>query len=334
MIDIISQPADIRRRLYDQIGLKLGLHPRSVEKDLWVTAVLQAIFSLPYANAFVFKGGSSLSKVWSLIRRFSEDVDVAVDRSLFGVEGDVTKKQLKKLRKVSSLFVKEKLAKDIEERLGDLGLADYCKVEAQPDGEGNSTYPEPRKIFISYETAFVDEIHSYMDASVMLEIGARSLIEPTAIAKVKSLIAANSPVSTTLVNSDIITAVPEKTFMEKAFLLHELFATSHCDNANRKSRHLYDLECMMDKDFAMEAVNDDQLWETIRHHREIFTSVKDIDYSYDIRKNIVLIPPKKVIKNWESDYHAMQEQMVYGKSLSFPELIERMRELEERFHSR
>lgn len=113
MIDIISQPAEIRRRLYDQIGLRLGLHPRSVEKDLWVTSVLQALFSLPYANAFVFKGGSSLSKVWSLISRFSEDVDIAVDRSLFGVEGDVTKKQLKKLRKESSLFVKENLAKDI-----------------------------------------------------------------------------------------------------------------------------------------------------------------------------------------------------------------------------
>lgn len=334
MIDVISQPADIRRRLYDQIGLKLGLHPRSVEKDLWVTSVLQSLFSLPYANAMVFKGGSSLSKVWSLIRRFSEDVDIAVDRSLFGVEGDVTKKQLKKLRKESSLFVKEKLAKDIEERFEKLGLAGYCKVEAQPDGEGNSTYPEPRKIFISYETAFVDEINSYMDASVMLEIGARSLIEPTATAKVKSLIAANSSVNTTLVDSDIITAVPEKTFLEKAFLLHELFATGNCENANRKSRHLYDLECMMDKDFALDAVNDDQLWENIRHHREIFTSVKGIDYSSDIRKSIILVPPKEVVRNWESDYHAMQEQMVYGESLSFSDLISRVHELEERFHSR
>lgn len=332
MIDIISQPAEIRRRLYDQIGLGLGLHPRSVEKDLWVTSVLQALFSLPYANAFVFKGGSSLSKVWSLISRFSEDVDIAVDRSLFGIEGDVTKKQLKKLRKDSSLFVKERLAKDVKNKLGELGLADYCKVEPQPDGEGNSTYPEPRKIFISYGTAFIDDIHSYMDASVMLEIGARSLIEPTATAKVQSLISANSPVNTTLIDSDIITAAPEKTFLEKAFLLHELFATGHCDNANRKSRHLYDLECMMDKDFAKEAINDDELWENIRHHREIFTSVKDIDYSADIRKEIVLVPPTDVIGNWESDYRDMQEQMVYGDSLSFSELIERMRELEGRFH--
>lgn len=112
----------------------------------------------------------------------------------------------------------------------------------------------PRKIFISYDSAFVDDIHSYMDTSVMLEIGARSLIEPTATAKVQSLISANSPVNSTLIDSDIITAAPEKTFLEKAFLLHELFATGHCDNANRKSRHLYDLECMMDKDFAKDCI--------------------------------------------------------------------------------
>lgn len=334
MIEVISQPAEIRRRLYDQIGLKLGLHPLSVEKDLWVTAVLQALFSLPYANAFVFKGGSSLSKVWSLIHRFSEDVDIAVDRTLFGIEGDVTKKQLKKLRKESSLFVKEKLSRDIESCLSDFGLSGYCKVSAQPDGEGNDTYPEPRKIFISYDSAFLDGIHSYMDSSVMLEIGARSLIEPTAVSKVKSLISANTPVNTTLIDSDIITAVPEKTFLEKAFLLHELFATGRCENANRKSRHLYDLECMMDKDFARAAISNDDLWENIRHHREIFTSVKDIDYSEDIRKNLVLVPPTSVIANWESDYHAMQEQMVYGDSLSFENLINRMRELSERFHSR
>ena len=63
------------------------------------------VFSLPYADKFVLKGGSSLSKTWKLIYRFSEDIDLAIDRSMFGLEGDLTKKQLKKLRKESSLFV-------------------------------------------------------------------------------------------------------------------------------------------------------------------------------------------------------------------------------------
>ena len=269
MKNIVSQSPEIRRRLYSQIGNKLGLHPLSVEKDLWVTTVLQVLFTLPYADAMVFKGGSSLSKVWNLIKRFSEDVDIAVDRKLFGIEGDVTKKQMKKLRKQSSLFVKEKLAPDLESRLEEAGIGEFCTVLPQPDGVGDGTYPEPRKIFIQYDTAFKDSVQPYVESSVMLEVGARSLIEPTAKAKVKSLIETNSPVSTTIVDSDIVTAMPEKTFLEKVFLLHELFSTEGCASANRKSRHLYDLESMMDMDFALSAVQDNELWDSIRHHRSV-----------------------------------------------------------------
>ena len=331
MKNIVSQSPEIRRRLYSQIGNKLGLHPLSVEKDLWVTTVLQVLFTLPYADAMVFKGGSSLSKVWNLIKRFSEDVDIAVDRKLFGIEGDVTKKQMKKLRKQSSLFVKEKLAPDLESRLGEAGIGEFCTVLPQPDGVGDGTYPEPRKIFIQYDTAFKDSVQPYVESSVMLEVGARSLIEPTAKAKVKSLIETNSPVSTTIVDSDIVTAMPEKTFLEKVFLLHELFSTEGCASANRKSRHLYDLESMMDMDFALSAVQDNELWDSIRHHRSVFTPIKGIDYDVDFRKDLHLNPPAQYLSVWRDDYTAMQELMIHGKSLSFDELLTRMEELESRF---
>ncbi|MBD5265250.1 MAG: nucleotidyl transferase AbiEii/AbiGii toxin family protein [Bacteroides sp.] len=331
MKNIVSQSPEIRRRLYSQIGNKLGLHPLSVEKDLWVTTVLQVLFTLPYADAMVFKGGSSLSKVWNLIKRFSEDVDIAVDRKLFGIEGDVTKKQMKKLRKQSSLFVKEKLAPDLESRLEEAGIGEFCTVLPQPDGVGDGTYPEPRKIFIQYDTAFKDSVQPYVESSVMLEVGARSLIEPTAKAKVKSLIETNSPVSTTIVDSDIVTAMPEKTFLEKVFLLHELFSTEGCASANRKSRHLYDLESMMDMDFALSAVQDNELWDSIRHHRSVFTPIKGIDYDVDIRKDLHLKPPAQYLSVWRDDYTAMQELMVHGKSLSFDKLLSRMEELESRF---
>lgn len=328
---IVSQSPEIRRRLYSQIGNKLGLHPLSVEKDLWVTTVLQVLFTLPYADAMVFKGGSSLSKVWNLIKRFSEDVDIAVDRKLFGIEGDVTKKQMKKLRKLSSLFVKEKLTPDLKSRLEEVGIGEFCTVLPQPDGIGDGTYPEPRKIFIQYETAFKDSVQPYVESSVMLEVGARSLIEPTTKAKVKSLIETKSPVSTTIVDSDVVTAMPEKTFLEKVFLLHELFSTEGCALANRKSRHLYDLESMMDMTFALSAVQDSELWESIRHHRSVFTPIKGIDYDVDIRKDLRLTPPTQYLSVWKDDYSAMQEQMVHGTSLSFEELLARMEELSNRF---
>ena len=328
---IISQPAEIRKQLYTQIGNKLGLHPISVEKDLWVTSLLQVLFSLPYAECLVFKGGSSLSKVWNIIKRFSEDIDIAVDRKLFGMDGDITKKQMKKLRKESSLFIKEKLASDLKTRLDEFEIGEFCKVEPQPDGEGDGTYPEPRKIFIHYETVFKDNVKQYVEASVMLEIGARSLMEPTSKEKVRSLIESNSPMSTTLIDCDILTALPQKTFLEKIFLLHELFSTDGCASANRKSRHLYDLESMMDEPFALSAINDYDLWENIRHHRSVFTPIRGIDYEMPIRENIKLIPPFQFRNIWANDYKAMQEQMVYGQSLSFEELISRMSELQNRF---
>lgn len=328
---IISQSPESRKRLYTQIGNQLGLHPISVEKDLWVTTVLQVLFSLPYAESMVFKGGSSLSKVWNLISRFSEDIDIAVDCKLFGIEGDVTKKQMKKLRKQSSLFVKETLALDLRYKLEEFEIGEFCTVEPQADGVGDGTYPEPRKIYIQYETAFKDSVQTYVESRVMLEVGARSLIEPTSREKVKSLIESNAPITTTLINNDIITAKPQKTFLEKVFLLHELFSTDGCAAANRKSRHLYDLESMMDKPFAKEAVEDEKLWENIRHHRSVFTPIKGIDYEAPIRENLRLIPPQQYLGVWKDDYTTMQEQMVHGHSISFDELLSRMEELQNRF---
>lgn len=330
---IVSQPPEIRKRLYTQIGNQLGLHPISVEKDLWVTTVLQVLFSLPYAESMVFKGGSSLSKVWNLIKRFSEDIDIAVDRNLFGIEGDVTKKQMKKLRKQSSLFVKDTLTSDLKSKLEEFGIGGFCTVEPQANGEGDATYPEPRKIFIHYETAFQDTVHPYVESSIMLEVGARSLIEPTSREKVKSVIESNSPISTSLIDSDVITAMPQKTFLEKVFLLHELFSTDGCASANRKSRHLYDLESMMDEPFALTAVRDEELWENIRHHRSVFTPIRGIDYDAPIRENLRLTPPSQYVNVWKDDYSAMQEQMVHGHSLSFEDLLSRMNELQNRIRS-
>lgn len=295
-----------------------------------VTSLLQVVFGLPYANKFVFKGGSSLSKVWKLIHRFSEDIDLAMDRSLFGFAGDLTKKQLKKLRKESSLFVIEKLASNIAASLRDFGIDTHCEVVPEPDGDGDSTYPEPRKIHIAYKSVF-DSGDSYLRPEVLLEVGARSLFEPTSEALVKSMISENSSIETSVWDNKIICAVPQKTFLEKAFLLHELFTTEMGAKANRKSRHLYDLEHLMSQGEILEAVNDDELWETIRHHREIFTSIRGVDYTPDVRKRIVLVPPEEFEKEWRRDYDAMQKSMIYGDEMSYDDLILRISELQEIF---
>jgi len=320
-----------RRTVITQIATKVALPLQAIEKDLWVTTVLQLIFSLPISEKLIFKGGTSLSKGYGLIDRFSEDIDLAIDRQQFDLEGDLTVKQLKKLRKQSSLFVKDEICAALREATIRSGIGDLCSVEPEPDGEGDKTYPEPRKIHVRYQSLF-DNL-PYLPSEVVLEVGARSLIEPTASRTVRSIVSENSDIQTALVYPPITTTVPEKTFLEKAFLLHEIFTCGGAMTADRKSRHLYDLEKMMDLEFAVNAVTDDELWNNIHHHREVFTRVGGVDYTPDVRRRICLIPPESVLNEWKRDYETMQSVMIYGDSLPFEKLIERIVELQDRFHS-
>lgn len=89
-----------------------------IEKDWWVSAVLRAIFDLPYVDALSFKGGTSLSKCWNLIERFSEDIDVAVSREFLGFSGNLSRTQVSdKLRRAACSFVREKLQFDIKNKM-------------------------------------------------------------------------------------------------------------------------------------------------------------------------------------------------------------------------
>ena len=314
-----------------QAANKTGLPVQAVEKDLWVTVVLQMVFTLPIAKHLVFKGGTSLSKVWKVIKRFSEDIDVAIDPSIWGFEGDLTKKQIKRLRKTSSIFVRDDFCQSLQETVNSNGLADWLQVETDPDGEGDGTYPEPRVIHIRYKSLF-DKNLPYLHSEVKLEIGARSLLEPTTESVVTSIIEDELPISTTIKQVMIPTALAEKTFLEKAFLLHELFSSQTSREANRKSRHLYDLAQMMNTDIAARAIANDELWNTIHHHRELFTSMSGVDYSPDIRKRIMLLPPDDVIDDWRNDYKDMQSSMIYGEKPTFDDLMKMMIELENLFH--
>lgn len=321
--------------ILEQTASKKGLPTQAIEKDLWVTFILQIMFSLPFADKLLFKGGTSLSKIWNLIHRFSEDVDLAIDRRVFGDEfiGDLTKKQLKKLRKISSLYVKEDICNSINDAFKSYGLKGVCKAVAQEDGEGSNTYPEPRKIYIHYKS-LLNETSSYLSSEILLEISSRSLIEPTKTKKVKSFISEIFSIETNINDCEIITAVPQKTFLEKAFLLHELFSTNSTNSTDRKSRHLYDLEKMMDEPFAIDVINNDELWDTIAHHRKIFTPLRDVNYTHDIRDRIILVPPLSIIDNWRKDYEAMRNTMIYVESLPFDTLIDRIKILEIRFKMR
>lgn len=329
--DYFSLNAAQQRLVIEQTAAKLNLPVQAIEKDLWVTAILQVLFTLPCAHGLVFKGGTSISKVWNAINRFSEDIDLAIDRSLFDLDGELTKKQVKKLRKVSSMFVREELFGQLCEAIASTPLYGLCEIEAQSDGVGDSTYPEPRIIYVKYASLFSDKI-DYILPVVKIETGARSLLEPTLNVAIKSLVDVALPsITTSLVDVEVRTAVAEKTFLEKCFLLHELFSRGVAVSANRRSRHLYDLHMMMRKGIGKRAVSDDELWNTIHHHRSTLTSISGVDYTPDIRSRIVLTPPAECVEDWKSDYQAMQGSMIYNNPPSFEELLQSMAELEMAF---
>jgi hypothetical protein len=135
-------------------------------------------------------------------------------------------------------------------------------------------------------------------------------------------------ISTTISDVVVKTAIAEKTFLEKAFLLHELFSVNNSVEARRRSRHIYDLYMMMQQGIAGKAIPNDELWQTIHHHRSTLTSMQGVDYDVDIKKTIQLIPPSESLANWKKDYEDMSSAMIYGEKPAFAELLESMNWLE------
>jgi hypothetical protein len=300
----------------------------AIEKDWWVVQILRLIFEMKCAESLVFKGGTSLSKAWGLIQRFSEDIDLALDRKFLGFDGELSNQQIKKLRKISSEYIISEFLPELESKLKAEGFEGVeILVKATNDSD-----QDPRIIEVYYPS--IEANTAYIKPKVVIEIGCRSLREPFTIQNFRSLIGENFAempfVDETL---SIPTVKPERTFLEKVFLLHEEFQKPQDKiRVDRLSRHLYDLERLMDTSFAKMALSERKLYDEIIAHRKHFTPIRGIDYQHHEPKHISIIPPQTVIKEWEKDYKIMQTSMIYGGSLTFGKLIERIRELQFRIN--
>jgi len=316
-----------KRDIFNQVSISNGLPAFAIEKDWWVTNVLRIIFSLPVSEHLIFKGGTSLSKGWNLIERFSEDIDLVLDRKLLGFKDELSKTQIGKLRKASCTFISNEFVQIISEKIHELEIPDIS-ISVQELGSSDK---DPVIIEIVYST--VTEESSYLKPKVLIEVGSRSLLEPTEKINMQSFVDefyhdkpfALQPIS-------VPTVLPKRTFLEKAFLLHEEFQKPVDQiRVNRLSRHLYDLDKLMDSDHGKEALQDFELYKSIVDHREKFNTIRGIDYSNHRPDKLNIIPPVGIIKKWEEDYKSMQESMIYGESRTFSDLISRMKELNERF---
>jgi hypothetical protein len=291
---------------------------------------LNASFSLPYSEHIVFKGGTSLSKGWDLIERFSEDIDLAIDRKFFGFEGDITKTQIRKLRKQSCEFISKEFLKDLTQTLTNWGVIIECELFAQPVTDSDK---DPQVIEIHYNS--VVDTSEYLPQRVLIEVSSRSLMEPTEKREINSIISANFPKLDFATDTfSIPTVLPQRTFLEKVFLLHEEFSQEpEKIRIDRLSRHLYDLERLMDTQHGITALQNKELYNNIVAHREKFNPLKGIDYATHTPQTIKIIPPDTVMKDYEGDYLEMTKIMIYGESVNFKDLLNRMTELQNRINN-
>jgi predicted nucleotidyltransferase component of viral defense system len=305
----------------------LKLPTDAIEKDWWVVQTLRLIFETDCADSLVFKGGTSLSKAWGLINRFSEDIDLALDRKFLGFEGDLSNQQIKKLRKASFAYITDKFYPTLKTKFEETGLTNVeINITETTDSD-----QDPRIIEIFYPSVF--DNMGYIRPKVIIEVGSRSLREPFSVRSFRSFVGENYPDQPFADSSILIPTVnPERTFLEKVFLLHEEFQKPIDKiRVERLTRHLYDIERLMDTEFAEKALTDSKLYQDIVAHRRLFTPIRGIDYNNHIPQKINPIPPSEIIDEWQKDYEIMQGSMFYGESLSFSELIERIEELKKRF---
>lgn len=325
----LAVPDRTKRNAYLQIAEKTGMSAFAVEKDWWVVQTLAVIYEMEVAEHLVFKGGTSLSKAWKLIQRFSEDIDFAIDRAFLGYDGELSKKERTELRRASGVYVAQTfytglVAKFKEKGISGLQFELVDEVESDKDRTINVHYPN------------LIASPGYLQPKIQIEIGCRSLIEPFTMQAFASLVDeeyadrdfAQAPIHVPTVN-------PERTFLEKIFLLHEEFQRPpEKMRVDRLSRHLYDVYKLSKTDFAEKALNNKQLYETIVEHRYKFTRIGGVDYNLHQPQTINMLPIPQVLEAWKADYKTMLELMIYEENPpSFDEILNGLTKLKDKINS-
>lgn len=326
-----------------QLGCKavqaaMGLDAASVEKDFWVCWTLRELFALPGVGAHLtFKGGTSLSKAWQLIERFSEDIDLIVDKEVLGFGGEAApdkatsnkqrKTRLTALMDASRLWVQgilqPALAGRIAQQIGPVGWM----LEVDPD------MPDGQCLLLHYPSAFANEA-GYIKPVVKIELGARSDDWPHLNRPIQPYLAARFPQLLPEESFPVRVLAAERTFWEKACLLHEeTFRPPDKPRKLRMARHYYDLWCLLRAGVGERAMADKALFARVAEHREIFFRYAWVDYSTHKPGTFRLVPPVAHFPNWKADYEAMRGPMFFGEAPSFDEIIRIVREFEKTFNS-
>ncbi|MDE2652489.1 MAG: nucleotidyl transferase AbiEii/AbiGii toxin family protein [Gemmatimonadota bacterium] len=314
-----------------------GPHPAFLfEKDIWVVATLGVLFDAPFGQRLVFKGGTSLSKVWRAIRRFSEDLDITYDIRSFapdlvacaGVEAlpssrSQQKRWTKTIRSRLAEWVRETVGPLVQEQLGHAGFKARIRAEAE-------------RLYVGYEPLF--ESFGAIRPEVQVDFGARSTGEPHAVRKVVCDAAAYLP-GLAFPEARPVVMLPERTFWEKSTAIH-VYCHQGRRRGERWSRHWHDIARLDDAGIADSALADRELALAVARHKEVFFRENDsggqrIDYLAAVSGSLRLVPSSAALRVLANDYASMLGSgMLLDEDESFDALMDRCARIEARANGR
>jgi hypothetical protein len=339
MDDIARLPTADRADLFVVTGTGRGLTSEMIEKDFWVCWTLKRLFTLPDPPAgLLFKGGTSLSKVFGVIERFSEDVDLSFDRAGlgFGGEKDPLNALTGKKRKRGLEALTETCRRIIREDLLPRLVAAFGIALGEPPSKNWSLElakddPQAQTLLFRYPAnkrpSAVDE-PAYIRPLVRLEIGARSDHWPAVESTVSPYAASDYPHVFKEPECQVLALAAERTFWEKITLLHMWHhAPAEKRFRDRQSRHYYDVAQLYKHQTGKAAVQDADLLLKVARHKEVFFPAAWAKYADAKPGTLRIVPPDARLAELEQDYRKMQ-QMIFGEPPAFEHLLEALREIE------
>lgn len=308
MSEFFELPREAQREALLTAAERSGRPIHLLEKDVWVVWALRHLFAGPHAQHLVFKGGTSLSKAYGVIRRFSEDVDLTYDiraiapdlignaESPWPTSRSQEKKWSKTIRQRLAELVSGTLAPELAAALAEQGLP----AKARPEGE---------HVFIDYEA--LAQGTGYVLPSVLLEFGARSTGEPHEPRSVRCE-AAEHFAEASFPECMPQVMRPERTFWEKATAIHVFCAQGSFRGGVRFARHWHDVTRLDAAGFATSAADDRALAEAVAAHKTVFfaESAPDgapIDYLAAVSGALILAPTGEARRTLAEDYQRMVE---------------------------
>jgi nucleotidyltransferase AbiEii toxin of type IV toxin-antitoxin system len=337
MIEFARLPIEERDPYFVEVANRRRRSPLFVEKDFWVCFSLHIIFSTTdLADWLVFKGGTSLSKVFGAINRFSEDVDLSISPSWLGFAGqdspDAARshskfdKRWKALNTECSAAVEARVQPILEQSIEDaLGRAPDGRayLEFKLDEQTNSPVLNFR-----YPTAARHE-QRYVNPQVKLELGSLTDQRPVGSHTVTPWVAEEFPAVFSAPSCRVVALEMERTFWEKVTILHaEYHRPADRPMRSRLSRHYYDVHQMSEHPSGRRAMHDSNLLARVVRYKRMYFKSGWASYETAVPGTLRLVPPKHRLADLKTDYRQMQP-MFTEPPPSFDQILDHLSGLEE-----